>query len=68
MSKRDGKAYLAARLIQRSESSMGLPIQIADDTCAGAMFVFWTKTAARELYGRNVDLVEINIPRTTETE
>lgn len=59
MSKRDGKMYLAARLVQESESSMGLPVRIADDKVAGAMFVFWTKTAARETYGRNVKLIEL---------
>ena len=61
MSKRDGRMYLAARLVAESETSMGLPIRVADDTCAGCMFVFWTKTAAREVYGRGVELIELNV-------
>lgn len=60
------KAYLAARLVQRGESNTGLPVQIADKKCAGCMFVFWTKTAARETYGRGVELIEISVPVETK--
>lgn len=59
MSKRDGKMYIAARLVRETESNHGLPIRIADDECAGCVFVFWTKTAARKVYGRDVGLIEI---------
>ncbi len=62
MSQRDGKMYLAMRLVQESQSNMGLPIRIADDECAGCLFAFWTKTAARKLYGRNVELIEFRVP------
>jgi len=61
MSKRNGKMYVALRLVQESETSMGLPVRVADDICAGCLFVFWTKTAARELYGRKVELAEIQL-------
>lgn len=61
VSKRDGKIYVAAMLVREGESSMGLPIRIADDTCAGCLFAFWTKTAARETYGRDVELIEIKV-------
>lgn len=61
MSKRDGKMYLALRLVKESETSMGIPIRVEDDECAGCMFAFWTKTAARKVYGRNVALREISV-------
>jgi len=58
MSKYDGKMYIASRLVKSAETNVG-PVQIAEGQCAGVLFVFWTKTAAREVYGRNVVLVEI---------
>lgn len=59
MSKEDGRMYLACRLVRESESSLGLPIRIADDQCAGAMFVFWSREAAQEVYGDDVTLLVI---------
>jgi hypothetical protein len=59
MSERDGRMYVATRLVKESESNLGLPIRVADDDCAGCLFVFWTKKAARECYGNDVGLVEI---------
>jgi len=68
MSKRDGKMYLVPYLVRESESTIGLPIKIADDECAGCMFAFWTKTAARKLYGRNVHLITFTVPDRHDTD
>lgn len=59
MSQRDGKMYLALRLVSESRTTLGERIILKDAECAGCMFVFWTKTAARKIYGRNVELREI---------
>ncbi len=61
MSKRDGKMYIAWRLVGKGTTNLGLPIRVENDKCAGCLFVFWTKTAAREVYGRNVELSEIRV-------
>lgn len=61
MSRRDGRIYVALRLVKESETSLGLPIRVEDDECAGCLFAFWTKTAARKVYGRNVELAEIRV-------
>ena len=62
MSRRDGKMYVAARLVQEASTNHDVPIRVADEDCAGCLFVFWTKTAARKTYGRNVELIEIRFP------
>ena len=61
MSKHDGRMYVALRLVKESESNIGLPIRVEDDECAGCLFAFWTKTAARKTYGRDVALAEIQL-------
>ena len=61
MSRRDGKMYVAKRIFFDAELTNGLTVQVADETTAGCMWVFWTKTAARKLYGRNVELAEIRL-------
>ena len=66
MSERDGKMYIAKRLFAEAETNMGLPIRIADDQIAGCMWVFWTKTAARKTYGRNVELMEIRLAKEND--
>ena len=68
MSERDRKAYLANRVFQEGETSLGLPIRVADRTLVGCMWVFWTKKAAREMYGRNVELTELFIPKDSDHE
>lgn len=65
MSKRDGKMYIAKQLAREIRTSSGVDINIEDDVCAGCVFVFWTKKAAREVYGRNVGLIEIEIRNET---
>ena len=59
MSKRDGKMYLCLMLQKRGETSIGIDIDMTNDDVAGYAPVYWTKTAARRDYGKNVKLVEI---------
>jgi hypothetical protein len=59
MSRRDGKMWLALRLVTRMDTNIGIPVQADDDGRAGMMPVFWTKAAAREAYGRDVLLIEV---------
>ena len=63
MSKRDGRIYVAARLVRELETNTGLPILIANNNRAGCLFAYWTKTAARKVHGRNVELIEIRAKR-----
>lgn len=56
MSRRDGKMYCADFVFRTAEAENGVSINFDHDGTAGYILVFWTKTAAREVYGRNVRL------------
>lgn len=65
MNKSDKPMYLAMRLKTSLEvepkclaASFAGPVQLPDG-CAGLMFVFKTKKAARAMYGRNVPLMAV---------
>lgn len=66
MSKRDGKMYLAMRLSKQFDTSIGVPLTLDIGQCAGCLLAFWTKKAAREFYGRDVQLTEIRVPESDQ--
>ena len=61
MSKRDGKMYLVKMLARTLDTSGGIKVRLDAGELAGACLVFWTKTAARAYYGRNVDLQTLEV-------
>lgn len=61
MSKRDGKMYMAMSLNESAETSLGASVSISNDTVAGIIWVYWTKTAARKVHGRKIELRQISV-------
>lgn len=62
MSKRDGKMYMVGALHKSVRDSTGQDINCETDGLAGVLFVYWTKTAARKIWGRNVTLTQMEKP------
>lgn len=65
MSKRHGKMYMALRLVKEAAMNIGLNVRMDHDQIAGYAPIYWTKTAARERFGRKVELMEISIAYET---
>ena len=63
MRKRDGKMYIAMYLSKQVELKSGEVTKMVSDEfgTSGFAWVFWTKTAARKIFGRNVELQTISI-------
>ena len=61
MSKRDGKMYIPMMLTREIDNTLEIPIKMETKEIAGCVLVFWTKTAARKYYGRNVQLIQIGL-------
>ena len=55
--------YLALRLMRKIDTTTGdrISLENPDQRCLGMIAVFETKTAAREVYGRDVELLKIEI-------
>lgn len=53
--------YMALRLVKEAKTNIGVDIRMDHGQIAGYIPVYWTKTAAKQDYGRNVDLKEISI-------
>ncbi len=61
MSKRDGTMYMAMSLNTNAETSLGQDLNVSNDTVAGIIWVYWTKTAARKVHGRKIELRAISM-------
>lgn len=59
MSRKDGKMYAAERLSKTIDFEGGGKVNLDHQGVAGCLLVFWTKTAARKVYGKDVALREI---------
>jgi hypothetical protein len=55
------KMYAAMRLCKEAQTNIGQSIRLSwNERQVGALPVFETKTAARKVYGKNVELYEIS--------
>lgn len=69
MSKRDGKLYIAGYLVTKIQLDTGQFVGVPNDEhgIAGMANVFWTKTAARKMYGRKAELIPIKMSKSDES-